>query len=195
MSEKDSEYWDEAYKKGVHWEDGRSKGAEEFSEMLKPKSSVLDIGCGSGRDCVFFAQQEFDVSGVDISEEAVKKAKQAAEKQSLKIRFEVMNAENLAYDDESFDAVYSNVALHFTQLLKPSSEIYRVLKKGGICFSTIMLNTTDLQTNETKGKYSIQRIMSAFGKFKILKQEEIEAIDDKPIPHKHKILVLILKKD
>jgi len=35
MAGKNSEYWNEAYKKGVHWEDGHSKGAEEFSRMLE----------------------------------------------------------------------------------------------------------------------------------------------------------------
>ncbi|MFZ3077876.1 MAG: class I SAM-dependent methyltransferase [Candidatus Aenigmatarchaeota archaeon] len=194
MTGKDSEYWDEAYKKGVHWEEGHSKGAEEFSEMLKPKSSVLDIGCGSGRDCIFFAKKGFDVAGVDISEEAIKKAKQTAGKEGLKIRFELMSAEKLSYGDESFDGVYSNSALHFTDLKRSSEEIFRVLKKNGVCLLSIVLTTTYPHTNEVIKKYSAEQAILAFGKFKMLKQNEIEVTDEKPRLHKHKILVLVLKK-
>lgn len=192
---KEKERWNSEYKKGVHWEEGHSKGAEEFAEMLKTGNLLLDAGCGSGRDSIFFAESGFNVTGVDISEEAIKKARESAEKQNVKIRFEVMNVEKLPYKDETFDAVYSNAVLHFTGLKESGAEIYRILKKNGIAFITIILSTTDMRTNEIKGKGSVERIMSAFGRFRVLEQKEIEKIDGKPEPHKHKILVLVMKKE
>jgi len=194
MKEK-QKLWNGEYKKGVHWEEGHSKGAEEFAKMMKTGSSILDVGCGSGRDSIFFAENCFDVTGIDISEEAIKKAKESAEKQNLKVRFDVMDVEELSYKDETFDAIYSNAVLHFTKLKESGAEIYRVLKKNGIAFITIILSTTDMQTNETKGKGSIERIMSAFGKFRVLEKREVEIIDEKPEPHKHEILVLVMKKE
>lgn len=162
--------------------------------MLKPKSSVLDIGCGSGRDSIFFAKKGFNVTGIDISNEALEKAKQSAKKEDLKIKFELMSAERLSYKDEIFDGVYSNAVLHFTELKKSSEEIYRVLKKNGICLLSIIITTTYPHTNEVIKKYSIEQAVSSFSKFKMLKQNEIEITDEKPRLHKHKILVLVLKK-
>lgn len=192
---RESNYWDDAYKKGVHWEEGHSKGAEEFSKMLKPKSSILDIGCGSGRDSIFFAKNGFDVTGIDISEEAISKAKAAAEKQKLKIRFDPMSAEKISFGNETFDGIYSNAVLHFTELKKSGDEIYRILKKNGLSFLSIILTTKYPQTNEIVKRYSREQIISAFSKFKILKQDETEITDEKPRLHKHRILVLLLKKE
>jgi ubiquinone/menaquinone biosynthesis C-methylase UbiE len=191
---KSSQYWDKEYKKGTHWEKGYSKGVEEFARMLPSGSSILDIGCGNGRDCIFLAKKDFDVTGIDISKEALIKAKHLAEKRKLKISFKLINIEKTPYKKESFDGIYSNAALQFTKINAAAKEIYRILKKGGICYLNIILSTTNLETKKTMEKYSAEKVIKAFKKIKILKEHEYDALDKKPFPHIHKTLTLILKK-
>ena len=37
------------------------------------KKSLIDIGCGNGRDSIFFSKNNFHVTGIDISQKAIKK--------------------------------------------------------------------------------------------------------------------------
>lgn len=49
----------------------------DFAKNLRPNGSVLDIGCGSGYPIsAYLSNQGFQVTGIDISEEMIKQAKQ-----------------------------------------------------------------------------------------------------------------------
>lgn len=53
--------------------------------------SALDIGCGTGDNAIWLAQQGFTVTGIDFSELAIQQAKEKAEKKTVTCRFEVMD--------------------------------------------------------------------------------------------------------
>jgi len=61
---------------------------------------ILDIGCGIGRHSIELTKRGYDVMGVDLSESMLQKAKEKAEKESLKIKFEKHDARNLPFDSE-----------------------------------------------------------------------------------------------
>jgi SAM-dependent methyltransferase len=67
-------------------------------------SRVLDVGCGPGRHALALARRGIDVVGVDLSEDFIALARDAAEADGLAARFEVGDVRDLAYDGE-FDAV------------------------------------------------------------------------------------------
>jgi len=50
---------------------------------------ALDVGCGTGTDAIFLAQKGFNVSAIDISEEAIKIAKAKAQKAAVNIDFKL----------------------------------------------------------------------------------------------------------
>lgn len=52
-----------------------------------PVDSILDLGCGPGRHCLALAKMDYEVSGVDMSEYLLNKAKDKASQDSLKIKF------------------------------------------------------------------------------------------------------------
>jgi cyclopropane fatty-acyl-phospholipid synthase-like methyltransferase len=70
---------------------------------LEPGERVLDVGCGPGRHALALARRGIDVVGVDLSEDFVAFAREAAAAEGVRARFEVLDVRELAYDDE-FDA-------------------------------------------------------------------------------------------
>src|SRR3989440_10778872 len=93
---------------------------------------VLEIGCGMGTDGAQFAQAGADYTGVDLTEAAIELARKRFELSGLQGNFQVADAENLKFPDESFDLVYSHGVLHHTpDTARAVREIHRVLKPGG----------------------------------------------------------------
>ncbi|MFA6414426.1 MAG: class I SAM-dependent methyltransferase [Candidatus Paceibacterota bacterium] len=94
--------------------------------------SVLCIGTGSGEELDLLSRRGAeDITAIDISNELLKRA--AAKFPAVK--YHKMDMMNLFFADESFDFVYSSLAFHYaSDWDKLLSEIYRVLKKGGVCF-------------------------------------------------------------
>ena len=103
-------------------------------EFLKPESGmeILDIGCGTGNLSLELAKLGARVTGIDISEAMLVKAREKAARENLCINFCCADANELPFEDETFDAAVSLSALEFASDLKKTLlEIYRVLKPGG----------------------------------------------------------------
>jgi ubiquinone/menaquinone biosynthesis C-methylase UbiE len=98
---------------------------------------ALDIGTGSGRLAIELAQNRggnFEITGLDISENMLKKARGNAGQAGLsdKIKFVLANADNLPFPDGYFDLVISYASLH--HWFRPElvfKEAQRVVRKGG----------------------------------------------------------------
>jgi len=114
---------------------------EESAEIpqflgLARDSYVLEIGCGSGGYALHLAEKiGCRIVGLDINEPAVRNANQLAQTAGLasQARFQQADAsKNLPYDDETFDAAFSNDSLcHVPDRLGVLVEMFRVLKPGG----------------------------------------------------------------
>jgi SAM-dependent methyltransferase len=93
---------------------------------------VLEIGCGLGTDGVQFAKAGADYTGVDLTEAAVDLARRNFEWRGLPGRFRTADAENLDFEDGTFDLVYSHGVLHHTpDTGRAVREVRRVLKPAG----------------------------------------------------------------
>lgn len=93
---------------------------------------VLEIGCGLGTDGAQFAKAGADYTGVDLTEAAVDLARKRFAVSALPGTFKLADAENLEFENESFDLVYSHGVLHHTpNTARAVSEIWRVLRPGG----------------------------------------------------------------
>src|ERR1035437_2362558 len=81
-----------------------------YSASYRPK--LIDLGCGEGRNVVFFAQHGFDATGVDISSAGLQKTvKYAAE---VGVHVETVRADLSQYRlQDSYDVVFSTMALHY----------------------------------------------------------------------------------
>ena len=56
---------------------------ESLADLSKDKSTLLDLGCGDGRDCLTLARAGWQVLGVDFIPLAIRKARQAAAREGL----------------------------------------------------------------------------------------------------------------
>ena len=94
--------------------------------------SGLEIGCSSGSDAIEYAKYCSTYVGIDISDEAIKLAKN---KNIANCEFTCTDGHNLPFENESLDFVIVNSLLHHLDLSSTFVEINRVLKpKGKLIF-------------------------------------------------------------
>jgi cyclopropane fatty-acyl-phospholipid synthase-like methyltransferase len=103
---------------------------------LRPGSRLLEIGCGGGGCSAHIASTfSAEVTGLDLSECAIRKARRLAREQGVEARthFERTDASQpLPFAAESFDSVFSNDAmLHIARRASVLREWQRILKPGG----------------------------------------------------------------
>ncbi|UCF73574.1 MAG: class I SAM-dependent methyltransferase [Deltaproteobacteria bacterium] len=105
-----------------------------FSYLDKrPYQRILDIGVGTGLTFNLYPDQSYIV-GIDISAKMIQQAKKRAAilSNGHQISLYVMDACNLEFEDEFFDAVISPYVITTAKdPLKLCQEMYRVCKKGG----------------------------------------------------------------
>ena len=77
------------------------------------KKEFLDIGCGLGRHSIQFAKEGFNVTSIDLSQEAIDSAKRWAQDEKLDIQFLHSDMMDIPYEDNSFDCILCrNVISH-----------------------------------------------------------------------------------
>ncbi len=119
-----------------------------FDQILKGRfkqhSKILDVGCGSGRNLVYFLKNGFEVHGVDQNQLSIEQVRALANSLTPNIssdNFKICEAENLSFDDGSFDSVISSAVLHFAKdeehFNAMFDELWRVLKSGGLFFARL----------------------------------------------------------
>lgn len=102
-----------------------------FLKHLRPGSKVLDAGCGSGRDSLFFKNQGFQVTAFDASKEMVKLASELLDQKVLLMSFEDLSL------TEQYDGIWACASLlHVkkTKLSRVIAELAKHLKDGGVFY-------------------------------------------------------------
>jgi len=175
-----SESWDETYKhhdfKDLPWE--TVEPDKELVRVLKEKKIVkckmLDIGCGAGTNSIFLAKQGLDVTGIDISQTAIKIAEKRAKEAGVKIKFSVENAYELKFSKNSFDFIFDRGCFHHIPLQHRENYVkqnYDILRTNGKYYLHAFSDSNNWQQENL---FSLERIKSYFGKyFKILEAREI----------------------
>lgn len=95
------------------------------------RKMVLEYGVGTGSHAFALAERGAFVTGVDISDTAIEVAKREALTRGVQVDFRLMNAECLAFGDNSFDMICGTGILHHLDLQKALPEIRRVLRPSG----------------------------------------------------------------
>ena len=99
---------------GYYWGLTPNRICYDIMKILPPVKPyrVLDIGCGEGKDSVFFAKCGYSVTAFDISGQGIEKAKRLAEYNKVDVRF--FKADLFDYrPDTEYDIIFSSGVLHF----------------------------------------------------------------------------------
>lgn len=152
-----------------------------FDQLLKGRfdncHTILDAGCGSGRNIAYFLQNGFKVYGIDQSEHAVELAKRLSADlcaEHAPDNFKLAAVEALPFDDGKFDLVicsavlhFANDAEHFDSMLR---SLWRVLKPGGYFFARLASDIGIEKLVQPLGNY---RYLLPDGSERFLVNEEI----------------------
>ena len=94
---------------------------------------ILDVGCAAGFFSILLAKEGHEVFGIDLTPEMIENAIQLAEEENADCCFQVMDAENPMFADETFDVVISrNLTWTLPNAEHAYGEWMRVLKTGGV---------------------------------------------------------------
>lgn len=116
-----------------------------FDQLLKGRfdqcKNVLDVGCGGGRNIVYFLKNGFQVYGIDRDAHVIETVKTLAKELAPNIpseNFIVTKVEDMPFDDSFFNLVICSAMLHFANdydhFDKMLRSIWRTLAPGGFLF-------------------------------------------------------------
>lgn len=126
------------------WLKGGKGGVNDFARKsfskIKKRSfqTLLDLGCGTGEDALYFAEQGLEVTAVDFSASGLAHLNKRAKEKNLKnVRTIEADICDLKLDTNSFDVIYSHLGLHYFDD-ETTSAIFEnlndMLKKDGLLF-------------------------------------------------------------
>lgn len=108
-----------------------------INKYLKGKKKVLDVGCGAGTIDFYLANKGYDVTGVDISENAIKSCIETGENLGLKnVQFKQVDFPQETINEKFDFIIFSEVIEHLEDDQLALGQIYKLLKKRGILILT-----------------------------------------------------------
>lgn len=165
--------WEKIYSKydltEIPWHS--DKPDQELIELIENKEIkphiVLDVGCGAGTDAIYLASIGCEVTAIDVSHEAIRIARERAEKARVKVDFIADNFMEFDFHDKSFDFINDRGCFHHINPQdreKFAMKINDLLKNNGFYFLRCW---SDKEEETERGPYRISRdeIRNAFSKF------------------------------
>ncbi|UOR10404.1 class I SAM-dependent methyltransferase [Halobacillus amylolyticus] len=131
-----AEFWN-ANSKNM-WDEGSRKTIIPFLQKhVQIGSKVADLGCGDGYGSYKLGKAGYTVTGLDLSEDMIKRANSRLEQDNL--QFVQGDLVNLPFEKESFDGIMAVNSLEWTEVpYKGLEEMKRVLKPGGkLCIGVL----------------------------------------------------------
>ena len=183
----DTDYWKNK------WLSRPKEPANNFAvrayKLIKNKKSktLLDVGCGDGRDSVYFFDKGLKITAVDFSASGIKKLKS----QNPDINCVLADIRKIKFKANSFDVIYAHLSLHYFDNKTTSKifdNLYSVLKKNGLLF--IKCKSTDdalfgkgqkvgenmYKKGHTRHFFSKKYMEEKLKKFRILKIQKTSSV-------------------
>lgn len=145
--------------KDPHWE-RRESPVEQYLLLLQDLGikykgkKLLDVGCARGIEVGKFRERGILADGIDVEEKSIRVAKE----RNPEANFVVANAEELPYQEEAYDLIFSINTLFFTNIEKSIPEYCRILKKGGYGIISFDSHIENLYENTPMHSDSLEHI-------------------------------------
>ncbi|MFT9596648.1 class I SAM-dependent methyltransferase [Mesobacillus sp.] len=135
------------------WETGSRKDIVPFIKQFVPAGSlVCDLGCGDGTGSEKLSEAGYDVTGIDVSEEMLERARQNP--RNVHCTFNKGNLSDCESPNNHFDAVMAINSIEWTnQPYESLKEIARILKPNGYVCIGILGPTAGPRTNSFRRLY------------------------------------------
>jgi len=172
--------------------------AHAMGELVSPGARVLEVGCGEGRDSVFFAERGGDVTSLDVSAAGLRKAERLARAHGVRVRWVCGDAAR-DIPGGPFDLVYSCGAIHYVPRNRRAGLFARLKAEtaaGGYHFHVVF---TDLRVHvemqEQIDYFTVGELQSAYDDWAILGSEPslITCAQD-GTRHTHSVELLVARK-
>jgi tellurite methyltransferase len=152
-----------------------------FDQFLKnrfsPEMTILDAGCGGGRNLVFFLRSGFQVFAIDQHADAIEYVRRLAQTLASELppeNFQVAKVEEIPFPDQTFDVVLSSAVLHFAEgephFDRMLRDMWRVLKPSGLFFARL---ASTIGIEDKVGKIAERRYLLPDGSTRFLVDEEM----------------------
>ncbi len=126
--------------------------------LTKNVKKILDVGTGTGFFCFLLEPEGYDLTGIDLTPSMIAEANEIKADRGSRAEFMVMNAQELEFADETFDAIITrNLTWTLPDVRKAYREWHRVLKKGG------MLLNFDANYKQGLGKETTTKVDLVYG--------------------------------
>ena len=143
--DRDTSYWNNFYLSTNKEIEKPSLFAEEVMKWIKPGKNLLELGCGNGRDSIYFAHNGINITAIDASHDAIKNLEQQKIKNSYFICDDFVRAPALFTGQ--YDYCYSRFSIHAITDAQEDDllhNIFNVLKTGGYFFIEVRSIHDDL---------------------------------------------------
>lgn len=173
----------------------------EFFQDIEPGKTVIDVGCGEGRNSIYLAELGHNVDAFDLSEAGVNKAKKIADNKNISLNLWVQDLADFKFNKE-YDIIISQGVLHLPEKEVRDDFIKRAMqntKIGGynlIAVFTNRLPATPDNAPFTKSLFDVGELPQTYKDWLIIKHEEKTLKDEHPggIRHEHAIESIIARK-
>lgn len=178
--DRDVNYWNQYYLRKEKEIQEPSDFAKFVLPYMETHKKIMDIGCGNGRDSIYFSQNGLEVTGVDASEEAISHLNQYNMKNSMFVCDDFVTCKALY--QVQYDYFYSRWTIHAVsekqewELLKNVSS---AIKKKGLFFIEVRSIKDDLFGKGTKIAKNTYSYNDHFRRFIVKKEleEKLEKLE------------------
>ncbi|ANY72569.1 XRE family transcriptional regulator [Paenibacillus ihbetae] len=196
--------YEEEYKtQDYYWGTEPNDACYQVLQLMPPtkRLKLLDIGCGEGKDAVFFARNGYEVSAFDVSDAGIEKTRSLAEKTGVHVH--VFKADILDFRlDTHYDIIFSSGVLHY---IKPEyrKEIFDNYKQftneNGIHVFNVFVNKPFIAPPPEKEpnayKWHSGELLTHYRDWLMKDSSEIVFdCNSSGIPHQHAMTKMIAQK-
>jgi tellurite methyltransferase len=198
--------YDERYQgQDFYWGKTPSKMCDLIIEIMRPRLNcglkLIDLGCGEGRNAVYFAQNGFNVVGVDISRPGLKKMRKYASEVEVGIEAVKANIAGFQFAD-AYDVIFSTGTSHYLPVEKRNG-LFQYYKEhtapNGINALNAFVEKPFLpqapDADETARPFRSGELLGYYWDWEILYSiEEIFDCMSSGVPHQHAINRVIARR-
>lgn len=143
--DRDSDYWNKYYKEHLAPEEP-SLFAKWVAEDIRTSTNLLELGCGNGRDSLYFYSKGINVTAVDASSHTIEQLREKYAEDNICFICDDFVCASTIFSGQ-YDYCYSRFSLHAINELQETEvikNVYKVLKTGGKFYIEVRSINDDL---------------------------------------------------